>query len=94
MAGPSTADVVGVTSSLILLVTLSGQIYKQWRERNAAGVSAWFFAGECAASLGFIVFSAMIGSRVFVVTNALTLVASLTGQCVAWRNGRRRPARA
>ena len=83
------ADLVGVASSLILLVTLSAQIVKQWRERTVAGMSVWFFLGECAASIGFIVFSVLIGSWVFTITNSLTLAAALTGQWVMRRNRQR-----
>lgn len=87
-------DAVGFASSLVLLVTLAGQIYKQWQERTVTGVSPVFFIGECAASVGFIVFSVMINSPVFIVTNALTLLAAIVGQWVFQRNrrcaGRRR----
>ena len=83
------ADLVGVATSLILRATLSAQIVKQWRERTVAGVSVWFFLGECAASIGFIVFSVLIGSWVVTVTNSLTLAAALTGQWVMSRNRRR-----
>lgn len=43
------------------------------------------------ASALFTVYSAMLGSVVFVVTNAMLLLTGVVGQVMAWRRrGRRR----
>ncbi len=73
------ADLVGWFSSAVLLATLSAQIYKQWRAKSVQGVSKWLFAGQMTASLGFTIYSLSLRNWVFVVTNALLLVAGITG---------------
>ena len=72
-------EIIGWVSSAILLATIVAQIHKQWRARSSEGVSKWLFAGQTAASLGFSVYSWLVANWVFVVTNALLLVAGLTG---------------
>ena len=72
-------DVIGWTSSLILLATIVTQIRKQWRERSVEGVSRWLFVGQTAASLGFTVYSVLVENWVFSVTNALMLVSAVIG---------------
>ena len=73
------ADIVGWTSSLLLLATIVGQIIKQWSERTGKGVSVWLFIGQAAASLGFTVYSFMLKNWIFTVTNALMLLSALVG---------------
>src|SRR5690606_31827182 len=53
-------DLVGSAASAILLATLSRQILTQWQDKDAKGVSRWLFAGQIAASTGFIIYSAML----------------------------------
>jgi MtN3 and saliva related transmembrane protein len=72
-------DALGWTSSLVLLATILTQIKKQWTERNGEGVSTWLFIGQTASSIGFTVYSAMVGNWVFTITNALLLVSNLLG---------------
>ncbi|HMI83459.1 MAG TPA: SemiSWEET family transporter [Polyangiaceae bacterium] len=72
-------DAIGWASSVILLATISKQIHKQWRARSSEGVSKWLFVGQTAASLGFTVYSWLVHNWVFVVTNALLLLAGITG---------------
>ncbi len=72
-------DIVGWTSSLVLLATIVAQIGKQWNERSGKGVSVWLFIGQAAASLGFTAYSFMVKNWVFTVTNALMLLSALVG---------------
>lgn len=81
-------DIVGWAASAVLLVTLGRQIYTQSRDSNAAGVSHWLFAGQMLASTGFIVYSALLGNWVFIVTNSLILLTAVIGQVVMWRKRR------
>ena len=46
-------EIVGWTSSAILVVTIARQVYKQWHDHTSEGVSRWLFIGQMAASLGF-----------------------------------------
>ncbi|HLM52915.1 MAG TPA: hypothetical protein VK325_04840 [Pseudoxanthomonas sp.] len=78
-------DLVGWLASAILLATLSRQIYTQSKDPDARGVSTWLFAGQMAASVGFIVYSAMLDNWVFIVTNSLILLTAVVGQVVMWR---------
>ncbi len=82
-------DIVGWAASAILMATLSRQIYTQSRDADAAGVSHWLFAGQILASLGFIIYSALLGNWVFIVTNSLILLTAVVGQAVMWRKRRR-----
>ena len=72
-------EIVGWASSLILVLTIGKQVYKQWHEGSSEGVSKWLFIGQMAASLGFTVYSWLVGNMVFVVTNSLMLLNALVG---------------
>ena len=72
-------ELVGWVSSLILVLTISKQIYKQWQEGSSKNVSKWLFIGQMAASLGFTIYSWLVSNWVFVVTNSLMLVNGLIG---------------
>ena len=72
-------EVIGWVSSIILLATLIKQVYKQWQEGTGEGVSRWLFAGQVLASIGFTVYSYMVGNWVFTITNAVLLVNNFIG---------------
>jgi uncharacterized protein with PQ loop repeat len=72
-------ELVGWVSSLILVLTISKQIYKQWQEGSSENVSKWLFIGQMAASLGFSIYSWLVSNWVFVVTNLLMLINGLIG---------------
>ena len=82
-------DIVGWLASAILLATLVRQIAAQMRDPEARGVSRWLFIGQSAASIGFIVYSAMLDNLVFIVTNSCILVTALVGQVTLWWRRRR-----
>jgi MtN3 and saliva related transmembrane protein len=71
--------VIGWASSLILLMTLVKQVYKQWNEGTAEGVSKWLFLGQLLASIGFTVYSYRVGNWVFTVTNGLLTINNIIG---------------
>ncbi len=83
------ADVIGWSAAAILLATLARQVYAQWRSGTSVGVSRWLFIGQLAASTGFVAYSWLLGSCVFVVTNLLILVTAIIGQLVYLANARR-----
>jgi len=83
-------QLIGWAAAAILLATLGRQVYSQWRDRTSEGVSKWLFVGQVSASVGFIVYSWLLASWVFVGTNALILVTALLGQWVYLRNRRHR----
>ncbi len=85
-----TAQIVGWAAVGALFLTMSGQAWKQWRDRVKHGVSKYFFAGQVAASTLFLTYSAMVGDRVFVVGNALVLTASVAGGAILLYNRARR----
>jgi MtN3 and saliva related transmembrane protein len=87
--GPGVAtDLIGWASATILLLTLGLQARLQWRERRTRGVSRWLFAGQIAASTGFVVYSWLLSNWVFLVTNALILATALAGEAIYLRNRR------
>jgi uncharacterized protein with PQ loop repeat len=82
-------DVIGWVSSFVLVLTLGKQVYKQYRSGSSEGVSRWLFVGQLAASAGFTVYSVMLGSYVFVVTNGLMVLNALAGLAI-WHHHQRR----
>ncbi|MEP7148244.1 MAG: hypothetical protein ABI857_05115 [Acidobacteriota bacterium] len=72
-------EVIGWASSLILLATLIKQVYKQWSDGTSEGISKWLFIGQLGASVGFTIYSYLVGSWVFMVTNALLTVNNIIG---------------
>ena len=80
-------EVLGWISSAILVLTISTQVYRQWQAGTSKGVSRWLFIGQCAASLGFLVYSWLIDSWVFVVTNGVMALAAM-GRPTALEAGR------
>ncbi len=82
-------EAVGWISSFILVLTIAKQVYKQWKEGSSEGVSRWLFVGQMAASLGFTVYSWLVGNWVFVVTNAVMLLNGLAGLLIVLHHRRR-----
>ncbi len=82
-------DVIGWTSSLILLVTLTQQVYEQWKSGTSRGVSPWLFVGQLAASVGFSAYSILLKNWVFVVTNSILVLNALIGQYIVYRHRHR-----
>jgi MtN3 and saliva related transmembrane protein len=72
-------ELLGWTSSLILLATLIKQVYKQWQEGATEGISKWLFVGQLAASVGFTIYSVLTRNWVFVFTNAALTVNNIIG---------------
>ena len=85
-----TADLVGWAAVAVLIATLAGQAWKEWRDRVKHGLSRWFFAGQVSASLLFIAYSAMVGNRIFVVGNSLVLAAAIAGGAILAFNRKHR----
>jgi MtN3 and saliva related transmembrane protein len=79
-------DWVGWVSSVILLTTLLRQVYTQWKTRQTAGVSRWLFAGQVAASIGFTVYSLLLGNWIFASSNIAILATAVAGQAILLRN--------
>ena len=79
---------IGWGAAAILLLTLGRQVYTQWRDRSSKGISRWLFVGQCAASIGFVIYSWLLHNWVFVVTNALILATAIVGEAIYLRNRR------
>lgn len=82
-------DLIGWIASAILIATLARQTWRQWQEPDPRGVSGWLFAGQIAASIGFVAYSWMLRNWVFIVTNSLILATAVVGQLVLWRARRK-----
>jgi MtN3 and saliva related transmembrane protein len=81
--------IIGWTSSVVLLLTVAQQVWKQWQEGATEGISRWLFVGQLAASAGFTAYSLMKRDWVFVSTNGLMVVNALLGCWILRRNKRR-----
>ncbi|MET0292675.1 MAG: hypothetical protein ABW136_09960 [Steroidobacteraceae bacterium] len=86
---PIDPSIFGIAATVILVATLISQTVKQWRERVTKGVSRWFFLGQVSASVCFIIYSVLIGSVLFTITNALILASAFAGYVVLQLNRRR-----
>lgn len=84
------AEVIGWLASVILVVTIAKQVYKQWHDGTSEGVSTWLFVGQLAASVGFTIYSLLLGNWVFSVTNGLMVINGLLGYAITVRHRRRR----
>lgn len=82
------ADLVGWISAGILVLTLSRQVYAQWRSASVEGVSKWLFIGQLAASFGFTVYSFLVENWVFVFANFFIFLTAVAGELVYMRNRR------
>jgi len=80
---------IGWSAAVVLLLTMSRQVYTQWRDRSTQGLSRWLFIGQLAASTGFVVYSWALGNWVFVMSNVLMLGTAGVGQWIYVRNKRR-----
>lgn len=83
-------DLIGCFAATVLLATISRQVYTQWRDGSASGLSRWLFGGQLTVSLAFVLYSWMLENWVFVVTNMLMRVTAGLGQWVNLANRRRR----
>lgn len=84
------ADWIGWAAVAVLFTTMSGQAWKEWRDRVKHGISKWFFAGQITTSLLFIAYSTMVGNTIFVVGNLLVLAAAIAGGSILLYNRARR----
>lgn len=82
-------ELIGWGSSLILVLTIAKQVYKQWQEGTSEGVSRWLFIGQMSASLGFTIYSWLVTNWVFVVTNSMMLLGGVAGFCVVLHHRKR-----
>lgn len=78
-------ELLGWLSSVVLILTIGKQVYKQWHEGTSEGVSKWLFIGQITASAGFLIYSILIWNPVFIVTNLVLAFNSLLGLALMWR---------
>lgn len=85
-ASPPVNEAIGWLSSVILLITIGQQVFKQWRDHTSKGVSRWLFVGQMLASCGFTLYSWLVHNWIFVVTNGVLLCAAIAGFFIDRRN--------
>ncbi|WP_433929916.1 hypothetical protein AB3662_39265 [Sorangium cellulosum] len=83
------AEAIGWISSIILVLTVGKQVYKQWKSKTSEGVSRWLFLGQLAASVGFVVYSWLVDNWVFVATNLLMVANAVAGAVIVYVQRRR-----
>lgn len=82
-------EVIGWVSSLLLVVTIGHQVYRQWKEGSSQGVSRWLFLGQFVASIGFFLYSALVHNWIFTITNGLMVLNALLGYSIVVYHRRR-----
>jgi MtN3 and saliva related transmembrane protein len=80
------ADLIGWTSSAILLATIVRQVYTQWKTKATGGVSQWLFIGQLTASIGFVVYSYLLRNWVFLTSNVALLATAILGEYLYLHN--------
>lgn len=85
-------EAVGWTAAILLLITMTRQVWSQWQSGAVGGVSHWLFIGQVSASALFTLYSVLLGSNVFIVTNALMLLNAVAGLLIDRRNRRNKAA--
>jgi uncharacterized protein with PQ loop repeat len=85
-------EMIGWLSSVVLVLTISKQVWKQWQEGSSKGVSKWLFIGQIAASSGFTVYSWLLSNWVFFTTNLLMMVSAFLGLGLMFRQRRQSQA--
>ena len=83
------AELIGWTSSAVLLATITRQVYTEWKTKSTAGVSRWLFIGQVTASTGFTIYSFLLHNWVYAVSNIALLITAVIGQIIYKRNKRR-----
>ena len=78
-------DLLGWAASAVLVATLARQTWRQWKDPDPRGVSHWLFAGQIAASAGFVAYSWLLDNWVFIVTNSAVLATAIAGGLVDLR---------
>jgi uncharacterized protein with PQ loop repeat len=86
-------ELIGWGSSVILIVTIAQQVFKQWRAGTSEGVSTWLFVGQLAASVGFTIYSLLVHNWVFAVTNGIMVANGLLGYAITMRHRKREAGR-
>jgi MtN3 and saliva related transmembrane protein len=82
-------EAIGWFSSVVLVLTIGKQVWKQWRAGTSEGVSKWLFVGQITASAGFTVYSWLVHNWVFVVTNASLLLLAVAGLGIVYLHRRK-----
>lgn len=82
-------QIIGWLSSVVLVLTLTKQVYKQWDEGSSKNVSKWLFIGEMVSSVGFIVYSVLLQNWVFIITNILIFFSAVAGGLIVLKHRQR-----
>lgn len=80
---------LGWLASLILLSTISRQIWRQAHAPTVEAVSKWLFIGQMSASLLYLVYSILVKNPVFIASNAALLITGIVGQVIYLRRRKR-----
>ena len=83
-------DMVGWVSTVILLATISRQVFTQWKSKQISGVSRWLFVGQITASIGYAVYSFLLHNWVFLVANVAMVITAVIGETIFLSNRNRR----
>ena len=81
-------DAIGWVAAALLLLTMSSQVWKQWKSGEVSGVSKFLFLGQLLASGLFALYSLLKSDAVFTVVNSFMVISAVLGYCVDQRNRR------
>ena len=80
-------ELIGWGSGLILLPTFGVQTYRQWESRDEPlpPLALWFFAMAFVGTGGQLIYSWMVGNKVYLALNACLVVTNGLGLAIAIR---------
>jgi MtN3 and saliva related transmembrane protein len=76
------AELIGWTSSAVLLATISRQVYAKWKSKSTAGVSRWLFIGQVTTPMGFTIYSFLLHNWIYLASNIALLITAVVGQVI------------
>ncbi len=79
------AEIIGWIGSVILVLSISKQVYKQWSEGTSEGVSIWLFIGRIASAVLLTIYSVLNWNAVFIFINVLLTIVGILGLIIMYR---------
>lgn len=76
---PDAKDILGWTSSFILVFTIGFQLYRQSQSQSKKKVSKFLYLGQLLANIGFVFYSILLDNKVFIFTNSILVIENAVG---------------
>ncbi len=80
-------DLIGWGSGLVLLPTFGVQVYQQWERRDdpLPPLALWFFILALVGTGGQVIYSYLVGNKVYLTLNCILVLTNGLGLAIAIR---------